>query len=135
MYVKDIMSTLLCKADPKDNLKTISEMMTEKDVGIIPICQNDTLIGVVTDRDIVTKSFSKGTLDIPVEEIMTCSPVTVNENQSILECSRIMAKNKVRRIPVTNGNQLVGIVSLCDIARQTSLNTEASIAFSEISEK
>lgn len=135
MYVKDIMSTSICKADQKNNLRKISEMMTEKDVGMIPICQNNTLIGVVTDRDLVTKAYSKGTINIPVEEIMTCSPITVNENQSILECARIMAKNKIKRLPVTNGNELVGIVSLCDIARQKSLSTEASVAFFGITEK
>lgn len=135
MYVKDIMSTNICKADPKDNISTVASIMTEKGVGMIPVCQKNTLVGVVTDRDLVTRAYSKGNVNIPVQEVMTCSPVTVNENQSVLECSRLMAKNKIRRIPVTNGNQLIGIVSLCDIARQKNLNMEASVAISEISER
>ncbi len=135
MYVKDIMSTNICKVDPKDNISTVASIMTEKGVGMIPVCQKNTLVGVVTDRDLVTRAYSKGNVNIPVQEVMTCSPVTVNENQSVLECSRLMAKNKIRRIPVTNGNQLIGIVSLCDIARQKNLNMEASVAISEISER
>ncbi len=135
MYVKDIMSTNICKVDPKDNISTVASVMTEKGVGMIPVCQKDTLVGVVTDRDLVTRAYSKGNINIPVQEVMTCSPVTINENQSVLECSRLMAKNKIRRIPVTNGNQLIGMVSLCDIARQKNLNMEASVAISEISER
>ena len=135
MYVKDIMSTNIYKASPNDNIGTVASVMAKKGIGIIPVCQKNTLVGVVTDRDLVTRAYSKGNINIPVQEIMTCSPVTVNENQSVLECSRLMAKNKIRRIPVTNGNQLIGMVSLCDIARCKNLNMEASVAISEISER
>ncbi len=123
------------KLSPKDNIKKAAEIMADKNVGIIPICQNNTLIGVVTDRDLVTRAYSKNNINISVEEIMTCSPVTVEEDMSVLECSRLMAKNKVKRLPVTKGNQLMGMVSLCDIARRKDMNMEASIAISEISEK
>jgi CBS domain-containing protein len=94
--------------------------MTEEDFGALPVCSNGKLQGVLTDRDIVTKVIAAG-LDPATTTVGQVTGnvevVTIGADDSIEEAVRTMKKYAVRRLPVIDGTELVGMVSQADIAR------------------
>jgi len=92
-------------------------LMDEKNVGALPVVDNKTLIGVVSERDYTRKVIVKGrsSKDTPVSDIMTKELLTVNPSHSIAECMRIMTEKRVRHLPVLEGTNLVGILSIGDV--------------------
>jgi CBS domain-containing protein len=112
--------------------------MRELDVGMLPVCDNDRLVGTVTDRDITIRGVARG-LDpksTPVREVMTHEVVCCFEEQSIEEAGRLMEERQIRRLPVINQDKrLVGIVSLGDLAVRTHSGILAGEVLEQVSEK
>jgi CBS domain-containing protein len=123
---RDIMSPDCTCIGENDTVLAAAERLAELDVGSMPICgEDDRLKGMVTDRDIVVKVLAKGKdpSSTPVSELATQDEVvTIGADDSIDEALRTMAAHKVRRLPVIDGHELVGIVSQADIA--TNLDEE-----------
>ncbi|MFI0468900.1 CBS domain-containing protein [Saccharopolyspora sp. 5N102] len=97
-----------------------ARIMAELGVGGLPICGPDNKIkGVVTDRDLVTKVIAKGrdAGTFPAGDLGQAEAVTIGADDSADEILRTMSQHKVRRLPVIDGDQLVGMVSLSDVAR------------------
>ena len=96
--------------------------MKALDVGMLPVCEQDRLIGSITDRDIVIRALAEG-LDpavTRVREMMTPEVAYCFDDQSVTEAAELMEQKRVRRLPVLDRNQrLVGIVSLGDLAVRT----------------
>jgi CBS domain-containing protein len=93
------------------------QLMDEKNVGALPVVDNKTLVGVVSERDYTRKVIVKGrsSKDTPVSGIMTKELLTVNPGDSVAECMRIMTEKRVRHLPVLEGTKLVGILSIGDV--------------------
>jgi len=93
------------------------QLMDEKNVGALPVVDNKTLVGVVSERDYTRKIIVKGrsSKDTPVSDIMTKELLTVNPGDSVAECMRIMTEKRVRHLPVLEGTKLVGILSIGDL--------------------
>ena len=79
MQVKDAMAHTISVVSPNESIKRVAQLMRQEDAGFIPVCDNDRLLGVVTDRDIVIRCIADGhnVLDEPAEHCMTKAPVTV----------------------------------------------------------
>jgi CBS domain-containing protein len=92
-------------------------LMDEKNVGALPVVDNKTLVGIVSERDYTRKIIVKGgsSKDTPVSGIMTKQVLTVNPSNSVTECMRIMTERRVRHLPVLEGTKLVGILSIGDV--------------------
>ena len=92
-------------------------LMDEKNVGALPVVENGKLVGVVSERDYTRKIILKGrsSKDTPVSDIMTKQVVTVNPSNSVTECMQIMTDRRVRHLPVLDGSNLVGILSIGDV--------------------
>jgi CBS domain-containing protein len=92
-------------------------LMDEKNVGALPVVDNGTLVGIVSERDYTRKVILKGrsSKDTPVSEIMTKQLVTVIPGDSVTECMRIITEKRVRHLPVLEGANLVGILSIGDV--------------------
>ncbi len=120
MKVRDIMSTDVETAAPDSTLEEIAGMMKDEDVGAIPVVDEDELIGIVTDRDIVVRCIAEGKspVDLTAEEIISENLETVTPGDDIERAARIMAQRQIRRLPVVENGQLVGMLSLGDIAVQ-----------------
>ena len=93
------------------------QVMDEKNVGALPVVENGALVGIVSERDYTRKVILKGrsSKETPVIDIMTQQLLTVNPSDSVTECMRIMTENRVRHLPVLEGNNLVGILSIGDV--------------------
>jgi len=136
MKVYDLMSEHIVTVGMAETVTAAARLLKQYNVGSLPVC-DDTgrLRGIITDRDIAIRSTATGRSpdQMKVGEIMTRGIVTVQENAHIGEAARLMADAQIRRLPVCRGGQLVGMLSLADIARNTDCDTEAAAALSEIS--
>jgi CBS domain-containing protein len=102
-----------------ETLEDAAKKMSDLDVGALPICGEDNrLKGMLTDRDIVVKSIAQGQspAEVRAGDLGEGKPVTIGADDSAEEALRTMIDHKVRRLPVIDGHDLVGVVSQADIA-------------------
>lgn len=117
---REIMSPDVTCVGEKETLADASRKMAELDVGSLPICGEDNrLKGMVTDRDIVIKAVAQGRdpAQVTAGELAQGKPVTIGADDDVSEVLSTMAGHRVRRLPVIDGHQLIGIVALADVAR------------------
>jgi CBS domain-containing protein len=103
---------------PTMNAADAAGMMRSEDIGVLPVVDGDRLIGLVTDRDLVLRVLAerKDPMEVRVGDIATTSPVTVTPDTKLSDARDLMEQHQVRRLPVMKGDQLVGILSLGDVA-------------------
>jgi CBS domain-containing protein len=134
--IKDIMSTDCITATSKDNIYELAVLMKEHDVGFIPILEGKKLMGVVTDRDLVTRGYAnKHSGSTSAMEVVTTDMITIDPSTHAQEAADIMAKNQIRRLLVVQNGELHGVVSLGDLAIRDIFVNEAGDALSSISEQ
>lgn len=123
-------------AGPSMNAADAAALMRQFDVGVIPVAEGDELIGVVTDRDLVTRVLAerKDPMAVRLGDIATTSPVTVSPDTKLSEARDLMAQHRIRRLPVTKAGKLVGILSLGDVAVADSSERAVGETLEEISE-
>jgi CBS domain-containing protein len=117
---REIMTPDVTCVGEKETLAEAARKMADLGVGSLPICGEDNrLKGMLTDRDIVVKALAQGRnpADSTVGEFAQGKPVTIGADDDANEILRTMGQYKVRRLPVIDGHQLVGIVALADVAR------------------
>ena len=117
---RDIMTGGVECARVTDTLVDAAQKMRDLDVGALPICgEDDRFKGMITDRDIVLRCVAEGAdpSDVRVEEYAGDEVVTIGADDSIEEALSTMTKHGVRRLPVIDGHDLVGVVSQADVAR------------------
>lgn len=136
MFVKDIMTKEIASLNEDDTVERAAELMLEHDIGSVPVCSGEKVVGIITDRDITIRSVAKG--ENPklqaVRTIMSSNPVLGTPEMDINDAARIMSERQIRRLPIAVNSNLVGIVSLGDIATSNTLKNEAQYALSNISE-
>jgi CBS domain-containing protein len=139
MQVKDVMTADPACCISETGLQEVAQMMIDHDCGEIPVVESKETkrpIGVITDRDIVCRTVAKGLnpLDLTVADCMTTPCVTVTPDMSVVECSRVLEDNKIRRVPVVDaGDSCCGIVALADIALHAKKGVTAEVV-KEVSE-
>jgi CBS domain-containing protein len=105
-------------------------LMAEHGVGALLVMQGEQLIGVVSERDYARKVILKGrsSNDTPVRQIMSAPVLTVRPDQSVNDCMRIMTENRIRHLPVTEGVQVIGVLSIGDLVRAVLEEQQRTIA-------
>jgi CBS domain-containing protein len=105
-------------ASPEQTIREAARMMAKIDAGVLPVGENDRLVGMITDRDIAIRAVGSGKgPDTPIREIMSTEVKYCFEDDEVDEVAHNMADIKVRRLPVLNAKKrLVGIISLADMA-------------------
>ena len=137
MQVKEVMSRRIIAISPEETVAVAARLLSQHNIGALPVCSRDgRLRGMVTDRDIVLRCIAaeEDPAQVPVRDIMTRNCATVSPGDDCREATRLMAAQQVRRLPVTEGGKIVGIVSLGDLAKCQAFDMEAAKALSEISE-
>jgi CBS domain-containing protein len=133
--IRDIMTSDVETCTLLDNVFEVAVKMKDLNVGAIPIVDGDKLVGMITDRDIVIRGVAeKHPPSSKVEAVMSNHLVTATQDMTTEEATKLMAEHKIRRLPVVEGDKLVGIVALGDFAVNELTDEQAQHALTEISE-
>jgi CBS domain-containing protein len=127
MAIKDVMSRDVCVVGPDDPIQQAATRMAEEDVGFIPVCDGERLVGVITDRDLAIRAVAGGAdpATTKVRELMTEDVTWCYEDQDVAKTAELMKRNDIRRIIVVDRDKrLVGVVALGDLARQQPGHSE-----------
>lgn len=135
MKVKDIMSNEIASLNSDDSIEKAAQLMKQYDVGSIPVCSNNEVIGIVTDRDITLRSVAKdqGSKLQNASDIMTSNLVVGDPDMNIHDAAALMSEKQIRRLPIVENKNLVGIVALADISLEPSLQDNAEETLKNIS--
>lgn len=116
--MNNLISKNLIVVDIKSNIYEVADTMKRYDVGFVPVSDNNKIVGVLTDRDIVTKIVANK--DELIESYIS-KPISIDLNDSIEDALKLMSKHKIKRLLVSSDNKLVGILSISDL-----LNTDCN---------
>lgn len=133
--VTDVMTRNVRTLAPTSTVAEAAKAMDELDVGVIPVCEGDKLLGMVTDRDIVVRAVAQG-LDgnTPLAKVMSTDVRTARETDDLDTVLADMASSQIRRLPVLDGaERLVGIISIGDIAVKGQDEEDVGQSLAEIS--
>lgn len=122
MQLQEVMTRHVEVVHPDDTVHEAAAKMKQLDVGPMPVCDGDRLVGMLTDRDITVRATAEGhdPKTVQVREVMTPEIIYCFEDQDVHEAARIMQERQTRRLVVLNRDKrLVGIVSLGDLAVHT----------------
>ena len=129
--IQDVMSRDVKKLSPEDTVHRAAQVMKENDIGAIPVCDGDKLVGMITDRDITIRSTAEGKdpATTRIGDVMSTEVRTCSATQSVDEVLAEMGQTKIRRVPVIDqeSHALVGIVSLGDMAIKASTDTDKAL--------
>ncbi|QHT61853.1 CBS domain-containing protein [Paenibacillus lycopersici] len=132
--IKELMSTDCVTATLLDNVYELAVLMRDHDIGFVPIVDGKKLIGIVTDRDLVIRGYAaKHPGSTAVSEVMSSDIKAIDADTSVDEAAMMMSRNQIRRLPVVENGNLVGIVSIGDLAVRDKFADEAGEALSGIS--
>ena len=117
--IKEVMTRDVRACEPNATVANAAKVMAQEDVGPVPIVEDGRLVGIVTDRDIVVRVVAEGRDPnaTTVKEIASTDLVTVSPGDDLDEALKLLAERQVRRLPVVEGDRLVGIVAQADVAR------------------
>ncbi len=133
--LKDLMSRHVKVIDPDMTIGAAAKKMREGDFGMLPVGEDDCMIGTISDRDIVIRAVAEGKdTNTKVRDVMSEGIAWAYEDDTVEQAARIMSARQVRRLPVLDRNKrLVGIVALGDFAVESSEIRPAAEALSQIS--
>jgi CBS domain-containing protein len=134
MDIRDVMTENPRTASPNDSLQAVAKIMAEEDTGVVPLVEKGRLVGVVTDRDIVIRCIAEGSFNAKANDAASDDVVTVSPDMSTEEAADLMAEHQIRRLPVVEGDKLVGIVSLGDIAVKEGKDKRTGDTLEDISQ-
>lgn len=136
MKVKDIMSKQVACVNSNDSVEKAAQLMKQYNVGSIPVCSQNNVVGIVTDRDLALRSIAGGqnAKQQRVQDVMSSNPVTGNPEMDVHEAAKMMGERQIRRLPIVENNKIVGIVALGDISVEPQLQDNAEQALMNISQ-
>jgi CBS domain-containing protein len=123
MKIREVMTPDAQCVGPDETLVDAASLMRQLDVGVLPVCDDEEVVGMLTDRDIAIRAVAEGrdAASTRVRDIMSPGTIVVYEDQEIEEAVHVLEQHQIRRAPVMNRQQkLVGIISLGDIAVDAS---------------
>jgi CBS domain-containing protein len=118
--IRDLMTSNPTTCEPSTTVLEAAKRMAQEDVGSIPVVEGDRLVGLVTDRDIVVRTVAEARdpMSTTLREIASSDLETVSPDDDLDAALRKMATSRVRRLPVVEGDRLVGVVAQADVARK-----------------
>ncbi|RTZ45510.1 CBS domain-containing protein [Candidimonas sp. SYP-B2681] len=133
--LKDVMSQSVKILNPETSIKDAARQMRDGDFGLMPVGENDRLVGTLSDRDIVIRAVAEGMdANTKVRDVMSTHVIWAYEDDSVETASQIMSDNQIRRLPIINADKrLVGIVALGDLATDAADIRSAGETLSDIS--
>ncbi|MDQ3259332.1 MAG: CBS domain-containing protein, partial [Pseudomonadota bacterium] len=120
--LKDVMSPIVEVISPEATIKEAAQQMRDNDFGLMPVGENDRMIGAISDRDIVIRAVAEGkSPSTKVRDVMSEGLVWAYDTDTVEDAAELMGEHQIRRLPIVNADKrLVGIVALGDFAVQSS---------------
>ncbi|GAA0450959.1 CBS domain-containing protein [Alkalibacillus silvisoli] len=132
--IKNLMSSNIVSVTSEQSVQEAAALMEQNDIGAIPVIENGQLRGIITDRDITLRATAKNQQsNCPISQCMSSEIVSADASMDIHEAANLMAQKQIRRLPVTENGQAVGMLSIGDLAQQNIYRNEAGDALSNIS--
>jgi len=118
MFIKDIMTSDIVTVDANQSIRQAGTIYKEKKVGSLLVIENNDIIGLVTERDFIERAIclDKDMNSTKIKEIMTEDVKTIDVNERVEKAIEMFKKFNIKKLPVTNNDTLVGIVTITDIA-------------------
>ena len=122
MKISEIMTRDVEIIQPDDTLRMAAQKMRNRDIGFLPVCDGESLMGVLSDRDITVRAFADG-MDINVmlgRDLMTSPAIYCFDDQDVTEAAQVMGENQIRRLVILNreNKRVIGVISLGDLVRK-----------------
>jgi len=134
MNIRDVMTPNPRTVTPDDTIQSAARIMRDEDTGAVPVVENGRPVGMITDRDIVVRAVADGgQVSRSIRDIVTTGVVCVTPEMSTREANELMSEHQVRRLPVVENDQIVGIVSLGDLAVKEGKDRRTGDTLQEIS--
>ena len=135
MKLRDVMTPNPRTLDSTATVQDAARVMRDADTGVVPIVENGKPVGLITDRDIVVRAVADGAEPTrPVRELATDTLVTAEPDMSTGEAAELMGQHQVRRLLVCEGDRLVGVASIGDIAVKEGKDRRVGDTLQEISQ-
>lgn len=136
MKVRDIMTDKVEIVSPDTSLENVARLMAENNIGSVPVCQEKTILGLITDRDIVIRTVAKGENPVTMKarDVMSTDIISVSPDTDAHEAADKMSEYQIKRLPVVENGKLTGIIALGDLAIENIHIDEAGNALSGISQ-
>ena len=116
MAIADVMRTRVVTVETGDSARLAVLRMLEEEVGSVAVCESGKLVGIFTERDVLTLAGDGTDLDaVRVGDVMTREPVTVDASVGVLDAARLMGERRIRHLPVVQGEHLLGMVGIRDV--------------------
>ena len=136
MKVRDCMCNDVACVGPEATVSEVAKLMQERHVGCIPVCDtNQKILGLVTDRDLILRTLAcdKDIKQTKVSDVMTTNVYNCTPEAEVEDVEQIMCDCQIRRVPVVENEQLIGIITIGDLAKNKNVNAdEMSYTFERI---
>jgi len=126
--VKDIMTKSVISVDSSISVNEAAKMMEDSKVGAVIVMENNTPIGIITDRDFAVKIVAHAyQITTPVKQIMSSPLIATSPDETVLMAADLMQTRHIRKLPVIENDQIVGIITSSDLINQFAISTEDDI--------
>ena len=127
-FVKDVMIDDLAELDASTSIKDAAKIMTEKNIGCIIVTKDNSAIGILTERDFVKRVAAKETpLTYSLDKVMSSPLIEIDSDETVWEAAQIMKTKNIHKLPVTENNKVVGIVTTTDLVKICSLGSDSEM--------
>ena len=127
-FVKDIMKKIVITIDESMSIQEAAQKMVIANVGCIIVTRKDKPVGIITERDFVTKVAAEGRpLFTEISELMSLPLVVIDPDETVWEAAEIMKAKGIHKLPVQEGNKIVGIVTTTDLVKLCSLGSDSQM--------
>jgi signal-transduction protein with cAMP-binding, CBS, and nucleotidyltransferase domain len=127
-FVNEVMNKDVLTLDKSTSLQETAEHMKKLSIGCVIVTENDNPIGIITERDFVTKIAAEGRpLFTEIKEVMSSPVITINSEETIWEASELMKEKLIHKLPVTDNGNIVGIITTSDIVRISSVGSDSEM--------
>ncbi|WP_022794348.1 CBS domain-containing protein [Marinococcus halotolerans] len=134
MQVKEIMDSKVDVCESSHSVQEVAGKMKELGVGALPIVSDNKLVGTVTDRDLVVRYLADGSSNEEISSYMTTDLVDLHPDTDVQDAVKLIAQHSVRRLPVHENGEVVGILTIGNLAANESTKDEAQRAFLDLME-
>ena len=127
-FVKDVMKKEVITIDESNTIQEAAQKMTEAHVGCVIITKNNNPVGILTERDYVTRIASEGRpMFTSLSSVMSSPLITTSQEETVWDAADVMRRKKIHKLPVKDGDNIVGILTATDLVKLCSYGSDSSM--------